>query len=266
MGQLSKERMLDIVKLANDQEHWLKENVKRMEAAANAPAVPGRGGGKGGSSAAQAATAHDALNKFLQAKTETTAAPGLLKRMARSVGAHAESIPALATLGLIGTVGAVAAKKISDRLSPKPSVLKHMFSGHGPVVTALGYGVGAGALGAGVWGAKKAYDAVNEPIQKDRGMKAMLEVAPALKHEDKTHVSRVYNTLYGFNKDMAEDPLVASSFVRRSLQFKEEGIQPNDVKTLTEIRKHLSESGKDSKFPTSAADLVGFNNKGGDKD
>jgi hypothetical protein len=103
---------------------------------------------------------------------------------------------------------------------------------------------GAGALG--VVGTVAAVDAIRDSLDKkigrEKAFKNMIKENPTLASGSPAHVKKVFNTLYTFNKDMAKDPLVAGSFTRRSLQFREEGLQPMDIKTLTEIRKHMSDS------------------------
>ena len=68
---------------------------------------------------------------------------------------------------------------------------------------------------------------------------------PGDRVQDHRTLRRSFDTLYSFNPHMAKDPLVAGSFLRRALAFKDEGIQANDVKTLTEIRKNLAGARKD---------------------
>lgn len=101
----------------------------------------------------------------------------------------------------------------------------------------LALGGGAAALTAGIRGTDAAIDAVRNPLQKRKAFNNMIEDNPSLAQEDKKDMGRIFNTLYSFNPKMAKDPLVAGSFMRRSLQFRDEGIQPQDVKTLAEIKK-----------------------------
>ncbi len=108
----------------------------------------------------------------------------------------------------------------------------------------LALGGGAAALTAGIRGTDAAIDAVRDPIQKKRALGNMLADNPSLLKEDQKDVGRIFNTLYSFNPKMAKDPLVSGSFMRRSLQFKDEGIQPQDVKTLAEIGKLQSDTKK----------------------
>lgn len=108
----------------------------------------------------------------------------------------------------------------------------------------LALGGGAAALTGGIRGTDAAIDAVRDPLQKKRALGKMLADNPSLMKEDQKDVGRIFSTLYSFNPKMAKDPLVSGSFMRRSLQFKDEGIQPQDVKTLAEIGKLQSDTKK----------------------
>jgi len=111
----------------------------------------------------------------------------------------------------------------------------------------LGLGLGAAGLTAGIRGADAAIDSIGGPIRQRKAFNAMMDENPNLKKEDQGDVKKIFRTLHTFNPDMAKDPLVAGSFMRRSLQYKDEGIQPQDVKTLAEINKMRSDSrGKES--------------------
>ena len=101
----------------------------------------------------------------------------------------------------------------------------------------LGIGALGAGLTAGVRGADWAIDSIHGPRQKQKAFSGMMDENPFLKKESPKDVERIFRTLHNFNPQMADDPLVAGSFMRRALQFKEEGIQPQDVKTLVEIGK-----------------------------
>ena len=107
----------------------------------------------------------------------------------------------------------------------------------------LVWGTGAAGLTAGIRGMDAAIDSVRVPRQKRKAFNDMTEDNPTLKKENTKDVARIFNTLHTFNPEMASDPLVAGSFMRRALQFKDEGLQPVDVKTLAEVRK-LHSDGK----------------------
>lgn len=129
---------------------------------------------------------------------------------------------------------------------------------------ALGLGAGAAIIGGGVSGTNKAIDHFSDKHKKKKYFKQMIAENPQLKKETPKDVTKVFNTLFRFNKKMASDPLVAGSFLKRSLQFKDEGIQPVDVKTLTEVGKHLSDTKKGrgsilgDAFGINAAGLAGL--------
>jgi len=108
---------------------------------------------------------------------------------------------------------------------------------------ALVFGTAGAGLTAGIRGADAAIDSIRKPLHKRRSFNNMMEDNPSLKREDEKDVKRIFNTLHRFNPEMASDPLVSGSFMRRALQFKEEGIQPVDVKTLAEVGK-LSREGR----------------------
>ena len=127
----------------------------------------------------------------------------------------------------------------------------------------LTFGAGAAGIAGGIKGIEALGDAAIKPLQKRKAFNNMMEDNPGLKKEKPKDVKRVFNTLFRFNPKMAADPLVAGSFMKRTLQFKEEGIQPVDVKTLTEVGRNMS-SNKASNSLLSAAflggakDLAGF--------
>ena len=156
---------------------------------------------------------------------------------------------AMGTAGALGTLALAATaeplkERIVQAMRPKRSVLGSIFSHGGPFHTALGYGAAGAALGGGAMLANKAVNAVHEPRDKRNAFTLMMAEHPHLKHEDPKVVTRSFNTLWHFNQDVAKDPTTAASFVRRAAMFKDEGIQANDVKTLTDIRKGLSDARK----------------------
>lgn len=168
--------------------------------------------------------------------------------------------PKAAVLGVAG----LAAPAIISRLAGKPSLAKRLV-GEGTIGRkALTLGGAAALVGGGIAGVDKLYSEIKKPLQRKSYMRKMLNFSPSLKREDQKAVKSIFNTLYKFNPKMASDPLVASSFLKRSLQFKDEGIQPMDVKTLTEVGKNLQQSKSrgpsvlSDAFPTTAAALSGL--------
>lgn len=79
--------------------------------------------------------------------------------------------------------------------------------------------LGSMAVGAGVQAAGRLIDHVAGSLQRARGYKAMVEANPDLKKMDRQKVEMAYNTLHKFNPEMASDPLVSSSFVRRTAEM-----------------------------------------------
>lgn len=129
------------------------------------------------------------------------------------------------------------------------------------------YGAGATAIGGGLAAADALKNHLSGTVGKKRALNKVLADNPGLANESPADVQRVFSTLHRFNPDMAGDPLVAGSFVRRALMYKNEGIQPNDVKTLADIRKSVSDAKQRSSGSflrgifgdaTSARGLAGF--------
>lgn len=90
---------------------------------------------------------------------------------------------------------------------------------------------GGAALTAGLT------DVIGGKLQKKVGIRRMYRENPWLDKEDKKTVSKFYDTLHRFSPNMAMDPLVAGSFMKKQLEFKDIGIQPNDLQTITSIEK-----------------------------
>jgi len=156
----------------------------------------------------------------------------------------------LGALGAGGTFAAKHGKKALEwnklrKMSPLKRALTKGFGKDTIGRKALGFGAGAAGLTVGIKGVEGLADSISSPIKKRSAFNNMMSDNPALKKEDSKDVKRVFNTLFRFNPKMAGDPLVAGSFMKRTLQFKDEGIQPVDVKTLTEVSRNMS-SGKAS--------------------
>lgn len=174
-------------------------------------------------------------------------------------------LPLLAGKGAIVGLCAVAASLLTESgkegikklLMPKPSLAKNVRHAMGQ---AAGYGLGGLALGAGVGLAGAGLNAATEPHYKEKHYTTMLKENPHLKHEDAATVRKSFDTLWHFNRDMASNPVTSGSFVRRAVAFKDEGIGPNDVKLLTDIRKNMSSIKSDS-FLDKARAMANFGPK-----
>ena len=106
--------------------------------------------------------------------------------------------------------------------------------------------VGAG-FAAGGYGVSKAYEAVKDRLTKTRDYKAMLDANPVLKKYDAGQVQMVYNSLRSQAPSLARDPLVANSFVHRTLEVAPESgphIDPQTVKMLTESQRNVSQAAR----------------------
>ena len=101
----------------------------------------------------------------------------------------------------------------------------------------LGYGAAGLILGGGAALASVGAQAISDPLKKRVGRNRMYRENAFLHNEDKKTVNKYYNTLYRFSPTMAMDPLVAGSFMKKQLEFKDVGIQPTDVGTLANIEK-----------------------------
>lgn len=150
------------------------------------------------------------------------------------------------TAGL--TAAAAYAKK---RFGPKPTMGQRLSKGLKTVfgnqlARRLGtFGAGAAGIAGGVAAVDALRDALTKKVSQRKQFSAVLKENPALA-KDKEHAMKVFKTLRRFNPEMAADPLVAGSFLKRSIQYKDEGIQPMDVKVLTEIGKNMRDRGGDS--------------------
>ena len=164
--------------------------------------------------------------------------------------------------GLIGKDGMDVGGRLGRSLRGKQSMSQKLFGKESPGRKALMFGAGAAGIAGGIKGIDALTDAIADPLKKKSFKKKMMEVNPSLKKANQTDVGRIFNTLYRFNPKMASDPLVASSFVRRALQFKEEGIQPMDVKTLAEVgeqdRRGRGKGLLSEAFTAGAASLAGM--------
>jgi len=155
--------------------------------------------------------------------------------------------------------GVLAAKY----LKKKPTLMQKLIGKDTPGRKALMFGAGAAGIAGGLKGVEALGDSIGGPLKKKKYFNNMMEENPVLRKEDPKDVSKIFRTLYKFNPAMASDPLVAGSFLKRSLQFKDEGIQPVDVKTLVEVNKNLQASKKKDSilrnaFAGSGAELLSY--------
>lgn len=111
-----------------------------------------------------------------------------------------------------------------------------------PFGKALGYG-GGGALALGAaHGASNLYDKTKEKANAKSGWKSMMAKNPDLKKMDQRKLKDHFRVLAKFNPEMASEPTVAGSFVRQTMQRSDLGVDPNQIKQLTGIRKDYIQS------------------------
>jgi len=174
----------------------------------------------------------------------------------------AKSIRSALGKGVLLGGGALATAAMAKR-APKKTLIQELIGKDTVGRKALMFGAGGAALAGGIKGVEGMQELIAEPLKKKKYFNKMMDENPGLKKERPGDVSKIFRTLYKFNPVMASDPLVAGSFLKRSLQFKDEGIQPIDIKTLTEVSKHLSDSKrKDSllrgAFAGTGAELLSY--------
>ncbi len=104
--------------------------------------------------------------------------------------------------------------------------------------------VGMALAGAAAGGAKGIGHLRNR-MSKTRDYNSMLKANPAVKKYDSGQVQMVFNSLRAQAPTMSKDPLIANSFVRRTLDMAPEDGPYIDVataKTLAETQRNIAQS------------------------
>lgn len=117
--------------------------------------------------------------------------------------------------------------------TPKPQKSFRKFVGKGALTVG-----GIAAVGGAMAGLSKAYDALT--FKKD--YEDMLDFAPEIKDYDEKAVKARFQTLRRFNPEMSRDPLVASSWIKQTIEYpvvtpatlkdvirRDKGIGPQDI-------------------------------------
>jgi hypothetical protein len=100
-----------------------------------------------------------------------------------------------------------------------------------------GVGIGAGITGVGLGVAK-----IQESFGKQRDFKAMMAANPHLEKMDAGNIQLTYNSLRKAAPSLASDPLMAGSFVRRTLEMSDPPyVDAQTIKTLTDAQKSISQ-------------------------
>lgn len=122
----------------------------------------------------------------------------------------------------------------------------------------IGAAVSTGIAAAGV-GATKGVRYIQDRFGKQRDYKNMMEANPSLGDLPSTQVQMVYNSLRTMAPTMAKDPLVAGSFVRRTMELSGDtpAIDPMTAKLLSETQRNISQARK-SRGPISEAFMPGM--------
>lgn len=109
--------------------------------------------------------------------------------------------------------------------------------------TAVGMAVGAGIKGIGTvlsHAVDRAYVGLTEGKDKAKAFSKMIGTSPELGKEPAAKVQRAFNSLYRWNPEMARDPLVASSFVQRTIDYG--AVTTQEVESMIKSRKYLNEA------------------------
>jgi hypothetical protein len=148
------------------------------------------------------------------------------------------------TAGFLSDLG----KAVSGSLTPE-----HLGPYFAPAIAS------AGVAAAGL-GMKAGYDAIRERLTRQRDYKMMLENNPNLRGLDAKHVATVYNSFRRLSPTMARDPLLAGSFVYKTVSLSPESglsIDPMTAKTIAETQKSIQQA-KSSKTSVYEAMLGGL--------
>jgi hypothetical protein len=102
----------------------------------------------------------------------------------------------------------------------------------------------AGVAAAGL-GLKAGYDLLKEKLTRQRDYKIMVSANPSLRQHDAKQVQMVYSSLRRLSPSMARDPLLAGSFVRKTIELSPESGLSIDVmtaKTIAETQKNIQQA------------------------
>jgi hypothetical protein len=93
--------------------------------------------------------------------------------------------------------------------------------------------------------AAKGYGMAKKRLQKTRDYDNMVRANPALRKMDASKVQMTYNSLRSTAPDIAGDPLLAGSFIRKTIETSPESgpyIDPLTAKTLSETQRNIAGS------------------------
>lgn len=149
---------------------------------------------------------------------------------------------------VLNPIQSLVKEHVLSKFGPKSNVstMASLIGPGGAARKALGMGLLAAGLGAGVSLADSGFGKAKKEIEVARGLKRTIADNPWLLNEDPKDVKKHYRALYEFEPTVAKNPLTAASWLKRTLMFKNEGVQAADLKTLAEIGKNLREKRKET--------------------
>jgi hypothetical protein len=173
--------------------------------------------------------------------------PGFLGSLGKDIGStFAKSVASEGGKGLIAKF-------------TRPSLARQVFGRGGMLPKALVFGGAAAGLAAGSEAAERYYDKKRRgPAALEKNINNMYAEFPDMAAENKTDVRRAMRTLQKFSPRSASDPLVARSWAKKYLMYKDEGIQPGDLKTLADTSRSLSASGSSTPMVRAFEDATRF--------
>lgn len=143
---------------------------------------------------------------------------------------------------LVSEIGKSTGQKTVERLFPQKPLMQQAFGKGGFGRKALALGSVAGLAGVLGEAGENAYQGYKSRKQKDDRFAAYKARFP---DQAKMEGAKdAFNTLHTFAPSVTKDPVSTRAFIRRQLQFKEEGPQVADIKQLTDINKALEEARK----------------------
>jgi hypothetical protein len=161
--------------------------------------------------------------------------------------------------GLAGFMGNAASEALSQaakkgidlgtdallsKLRPKPTLFQQAFGPGSTGRRAIGLGAMAAGVGAGVGAADKGIDALTSMVGREMGFRGMLQHNPDLAQvAPKSDLKRFYTTLHKFGPQVAEDPVAAGAWMKKTLEYRNEGVPAQDLKLLSDINKNMRGGG-----------------------
>jgi len=87
-------------------------------------------------------------------------------------------------------------------------------------------------------------------VTKGGDFRQMMEANPNLGELDSAAVHRAFNTLHRFSPELASDPIVAGSWIKRTVQFGAGDMPMETVRDLIGTRKSIREGRPDMRLDT----------------